>query len=384
MQQPQGLGGGMNLKKINFEKWASMLFCLAFVGALGFLALRYLLPVCIPFFAAWLLAALVRAPAQGLSKHLHLPQKLCAPVLLCLFTALLVWLSGLAVRSLLSELSRLAERTLSGQGALGAMLDSEPFEILSERIPLLARLELFERHPELRERLHTAVSELSSELVHSITAGIPRFVGRVVSALPTVFLATVVTLIAGFTLCIEGDALRAGAWSHIPLLWQQRLSRVGERLREFFRGYLQAYLWLLLLTFGELLIGFLLLRVEYAFLLALLIAVVDMLPVLGVGTVLIPWAVIELLQKDYRLGVGLLILFGAVSLMRQILEPRLVGRRLGLHPLLTLFASYAGWQLFGFLGMLLAPLAVMAIKSAVVLLFWNKDHLCITDKNRKK
>ncbi len=366
--------------KPNFEKWAAMLLCFAVALVALILALRYLLPICLPFLAALALAVLVRSPAKKLAKLLHLPQKLCAPLLLCLFTALLAWILGLAVRSLLTELSHLAERIISGEGSLGTMLDSSPVELLSNRIPLIGRLGLPERYPELCDRLNTALSDALGELVRSLTAGIPRFVGRVVSALPDVLLATVITLIAGFTLCIEGEELRAAVWQRIPLQWQTRLSRTWARLRDFFRGYLQAYLWLLLLTFGELLIGFWILGVEYALLLALFTAIVDILPVLGVGTVLVPWSVIALLQKDYRLGVGLLILYGVISLLRQILEPRLVGRKLGLHPLLTLFASYAGFRLFGVWGMLLAPLVAMAAKSMAVLIFGNGSKLCNTDK----
>ena len=122
---------------------------------------------------------------------------------------------------------------------------------------------------------------------------------------------------------------------------------------------------MLALTFGELLIGFLILGVDYAFLLALIIAVLDMLPVLGVGTVLIPWALVALLQKNFYLGFGLVILYLVMLVLRQIAEPKLLGKSLGLHPLLTLFASYAGFRLFGFLGMLAGPVVATLIKNAL-------------------
>ena len=120
----------------------------------------------------------------------------------------------------------------------------------------------------------------------------------------------------------------------------------------------------MLITFSILLIGFLILKIPYALLLALLSAIVDMLPVLGVGTVLIPWAAVLLLQKNYYLGFALLILYAVCVLVRQVAEPKLIGKSLGLHPVLTLFATYVGFELFGVIGMLLAPFLALLARTA--------------------
>jgi len=114
-----------------------------------------------------------------------------------------------------------------------------------------------------------------------------------------------------------------------------------------------------------LLAGFLLLNVERAVLAALLTSLVDLLPVLGVGTVLVPWSVLAFLSGDVFRGVGLLVLFGIMVVVRQFLEPRIVGGSLGIHPLLTLLAVFAGFRLFGFAGMLGAPILLYAVKAAV-------------------
>ena len=101
------------------------------------------------------------------------------------------------------------------------------------------------------------------------------------------------------------------------------------------------------------------------FILALLIAVVDFLPLLGTGLVLIPWAAVSLLLGEVSLGIGLLVLYGISSVVRQILEPKLIGEGLGLHPLLSLAAMYAGLKLFGVWGMILAPLVTAGVKSVL-------------------
>jgi predicted PurR-regulated permease PerM len=103
--------------------------------------------------------------------------------------------------------------------------------------------------------------------------------------------------------------------------------------------------------------------VRYAFLLALVTAVLDALPVLGVGVVLVPYAAISLISGNTALGVGLLLLYGVITVVRQIAEPRLVGKSLGLHPILMLVSFYAGWKLFGVAGVFIGPLLVMIIKA---------------------
>ena len=118
------------------------------------------------------------------------------------------------------------------------------------------------------------------------------------------------------------------------------------------------------ITFAELLIGFLLLGVEYAVLAAALTAIVDLLPVLGTGTVLLPWVVFCFLRRDVRLGIGLVIMYAVCLIMRQLTEPRVVGTSVGLHPLPTLVAMYVGFRLAGIWGLILFPFAtVIAVKS---------------------
>ncbi|MBQ9151486.1 MAG: AI-2E family transporter, partial [Clostridia bacterium] len=120
-----------------------------------------------------------------------------------------------------------------------------------------------------------------------------------------------------------------------------------------------------LLTFCLSFIGLALLRVPYAFILALLLAVVDLLPLLGTGIILIPWALVCLLLGQVKLGIGLLVLYAVATLVRQILEPKLIGDGLGLHPLVSLLSMYAGLRLFGVWGMILAPLVAAGVRAVV-------------------
>ena len=135
------------------------------------------------------------------------------------------------------------------------------------------------------------------------------------------------------------------------------------RLRAALRGYVLAQGKLLLVTFGVVSLGLLAaLRRPHAVLLGALIAVVDALPVLGSGTVLLPWAAVSLLRGSGGLALGLTVTYAAAAFARSALEPRLLGRQIGLPPLLTLLSLYAGYRLFGLAGMILLPLAVLLAK----------------------
>ena len=218
----------------------------------------------------------------------------------------------------------------------------------------------------MRSKAEELVNGFIEKAITEITERLPSVMGRILSALPNLLLVLFMTVLAGFYFCFDGERIAQSVKELLPDSLKRRFTTWGARLKRISFRYLRAYFYLLLLTVGELFIGFCFLRVRYAFLLAIGIALLDMLPILGVGTVLIPWAVIALLQKNFYLGFGLLILYAAVALLRQIIEPRLIGKSLGVHPLLTLVATYVGFRCFGFLGMLLAPFAALLAKSVIL------------------
>jgi sporulation integral membrane protein YtvI len=185
--------------------------------------------------------------------------------------------------------------------------------------------------------------------------------------IPAAFIFITVTLLACYYFTADNGALKrslsVGLARLTPLPLRDRLPPLGRRLKRLGQSYLRACLLLGLTTFLLTFIGLAVLRIPYAFLLAILLAVVDLLPLLGTGIILIPWAALCLLLGQVKLGIGLLILYGVSTLIRQILEPKLIGDGLGLHPLVSLGAMYAGLRLFGVWGMILSPLVTAAVVS---------------------
>ena len=352
------------MEKINWERWASVAVCMAAAGVAIWLGGRLIVTCLLPFFLAWGLSLGITPLAERASRRLHCSPKLCAVLLLTGTLCLAVFLIGVSVNRLLAELQGLLNRLLEQGGAsediLAGRLDF--FQGVSAKIGFLNRFSENANAEAFRERFDEMVGNALAEAISSVSAALPGIAAKMFAAMPSVLLFIVVTVIAGFYFCIDRRGIESSLLSMLPKGIRDRTPAWKEKIRRISFRYLRAYLILLLLTFAELFLGLSILRVEYAFLLAAIIALVDVLPVFGVGAVLVPWAIVELIRRRFQLGIGLLILYGAVSLVHQIMEPKLVGKSLGLHPLLTLVSGYVGFRLFGVVGMAVAPLVALLLR----------------------
>lgn len=191
-------------------------------------------------------------------------------------------------------------------------------------------------------------------------------VSHLLTRLPDLALFLLTAVLSSFMLSAKLPQLLTLWEKHAPKVWQQRLGSLGKTLKRTLGAWLLAQGKLMTVTFLILTSGLLILRVDYALLLGLGIALLDALPVFGSGIILIPWSLIRFLQADTFRGVGLLLLYGAAALTRTALEPQILGRQIGLDPLLTLAALYAGYRFLGVLGMILFPMGALIGKQ-----FWD-------------
>ncbi len=366
------------------RKWetrAAIVICAAAGVAAVLFGVRLLFGVLLPFVLAWGLSLAVSPAANALAGKTRVPRKVWAVLLLVLTIGLLVAGISAGVARGIRELedllaALLAEGHFGGSGESAERAEraesaesaesGEAFDWfgkITAGVGLFRRAEVGEKYEMFREEFNAMMGEMLSSFAGALSAKLPGLAGKLISAMPAALLFVLVTVIAGFYFCVEPGQVGKFLTAHLPRRLAEKIPSLRARAKAVSLRYLRAYLLILFVTFVQLFIGFLILRVRYAFLLSLLVAVVDFLPVLGVGTVLVPWAIIELLRKNFHLGFGLLILFAAVTVLRQIIEPRLIGKSLGVHPLAALIAGYAGWRWFGFLGMALGPVAVLAVSA---------------------
>jgi sporulation integral membrane protein YtvI len=298
-------------------------------------------------------ASIIHPLAKKTQRRLRLPYKLCAAVYVALLLLLLSALLFFLISRLTEELRELVawvedhqEQIVEKIGVLFSFVErlSERFSFMKQAVGSSA----------VGESVDVMVSDWISKSITSMGTWITAGVGRMLLSIPKALILLLITVMACFYWSMDYTSIQGYIWSVFPRSMQVRAEAMREKARSAFRRYIRAYVILWCLTFCEVLIGLLLLKQPYAFLISALVATVDILPVLGAGTILIPWAIMLMLLGNYTVGSGLLVLYGVLTIVRQIAEPRIVGESLGLHPLASLLCIVLGLQLFGVFGMIFA------------------------------
>lgn len=196
-------------------------------------------------------------------------------------------------------------------------------------------------------------------LSEAISKYLSSFAANTAKSAPMFITGTVVTIIASCYIAKDFDRFKASIKSVLPEKFKIISSEIIKLLKSNINRIVVGYLKLMCITFVLLSIGLTLLRVKYAIMLAGIIAIVDLLPIIGTGTILIPWGIVKVLFGDYYCGIGLLILYLIISFIRNVIEPKIIGKQIGLHPLIALLSVFVGLKLFGFIGIFAMPIAVI-------------------------
>ncbi len=355
----------MDFKRIDFVRYASMLICFVGVAAVLYLAFKYLLFAILPFLIAWGIAFLIRPASEYLHKKTRLSKKLLNFILVLLAFFLLGSVIFLLVSQAISEIKALVYR-----------LEENPF-IISDGIASIkdkidafrVRFQIFDTKN--RDTGNSFFDEYVVGIVEkgasAFISGASKIIGRFILVLPRVLIFTFVSVISAFYFSMDLKNVNQGVLSILPKKWQTVGKQTKNKL--FITGlkYLRSYLTITLIVFSLLLIGFFILKIKYTFIISLVCALVDFLPVLGVGSILIPWSVISFATGNLKLGIGLVVIYLIITVTRQIIEPKIVGANFGIHPLLTLFSMYLGLSLFGVFGMIIGPLVAVTVKGSLSL-----------------
>lgn len=320
------------------------------------LSMRYLLPALAPFLLAFFLAWLVEPCVKYISYHLGWKRWV---------TCLSICLLGLSVTTILSVLlfSQLWNECLTFFQALPSM--SQEFTTIASRLDSLAYPYIIAfpttTQPYLWDVLHQLERVLSSFPTLLLDWLIPQLT-RGLQHLPNLGFTTTISVLAFYFTSSEYNRLQSIIISLTPCNIRPLILPVPHRLRSSLGGWLKSQLVLMALCFLQLLLLFLLLNLDYALTLALLISLIDALPVFGAGAVLIPWAIFQCVLGNFTLGMSLILTYLLVSMVRATVEPKLIGAHVGIPPLFTLITLYIGFQYGGILGVILAPIVSIFIK----------------------
>ena len=343
-------------KNDGWQSRAGRLFCVSVALAGVYLALKYALGVLLPFLSAWLIGALLSALARRSAERLGGKKKSWAVFYSAVFWVLAFVLCYLAVDKLIREAREMM--ALIGEREEDITLWIK--DVVNTLTALPSKLPFLGSIGSAGERVSAFVSNSLQRMAERVGEAFATGVGRAALGAPGVVLGLIACIISSVYIAVGWENMRDYLFGLAPEGW--RIRDISKRVASGLRGYGRAYFWLFVITFTELYVGLLLLGRRYAFFISFVVAIFDLLPLFSAGVVLVVWGIVLIADGSYLTGVGMLLLFGVITVIRQIAEPRLVGKQLGIHPLATLMSMYIGFRLFGFWGMILSPVGALALK----------------------
>ena len=326
---------------------------------------NYLWGAILPFIIAYILAECFRPIVRYSERNERFPKRFFVLMVVVIAAGSLAGLIFAITRQLIreiAELSAVIKNTITLMQA-DEQYARDMIELINSMVPFI---DLTERLWAMRSNLNQELLGLIGSVAESVSGNLISFVGNVASFLPNAVFSAVVAIISTYYIAVDRVKINCFFLSLFPKKIRPKLKRAKEIVANTVLKYLHAYGLLFGITFAELLITFSVLRTEYSFFLALLVAIVDILPLLGAGAVLIPWGVISLVSGDYRSGTVLLVGYAVITLVRQIIEPKIVGKFIGLSPLAALASMYIGLKTVGIIGVFAFLMAAMILKRILI------------------
>lgn len=310
---------------------------------------KYAFVLFLPFVIAWGVSMATRPFGKKISRGTKIPEKVIRVILTLLLLlgsiAIVVSASVYAVREAWDFIMGVLENDTL-YDTLGKIMN--PLSGLLGEKEGAAELEA-----KISEAIKSALSSVLSKIVSAIT--------DIAASIPNALFFLLITVISSVYFSYDLDRINSFIRSVLPKKISNLLTNFKKKFLDTLIKYLRSYIIIMLITFIVMLFGFLVLKVKYAVLFAFVVAILDALPLIGVGTVLIPYSVYHLIFGNFGLGIGLMVLFVSHQLLRQFAEPKIVGKSLGIHPIVSLLLLYVGYFAFGFLGLLFVPLLGVVI-----------------------
>lgn len=322
-----------------------------------------------PFLIGWIIALIAGPVVRFLEKKLKIRRKAGSAFVIIAVIGLVVLAGYLLVANLVHELTGFA-------GDLPQMWDSlqEDFDAIAKNFSVV-----YDKLPEdiqnTIDNIADSASDIAGDFIGKLSSPTIAAVGNFAKQLPTFIIGLIMCLLSSYLFVAEKEQIMQGIKKHMPeaLLYRLRLMKrsLVKAVGGYFKAQIKIEVWIYLL----LVIGFFVLGVDYAPLIAFGIAILDFLPFFGTGTAMVPWAIVKFLSADYIMTIGLLVIWGVSQLVRQIIQPKIVGDSVGMPPLPTLFLLYIGYMLGGVMGM------IVAVPIGIILFTMYEEGAFDTTKN---
>ena len=326
--------------------------------------LRYAVFVVMPFLIGFLIAATLSPIDRYLTKKYSLKRKPAAILILLIFYATVgMFITVLAVKlaswvgSVSSRLPEIYSETVEPLFENASLYIDRIFDRLGGYVDGNFAGTVGGFIDSARKSVGAAVSDVSVRAIawlSGFAASVPKFIVELLFS-----------VISGFFFVVDYEDIMKYAKSRLPKKAVGIMTELRDKFFLTIVRYMRSYAIIMMLTFAELFVGLIIIGNKNAIVIAFLISLFDMLPVLGTGMIMIPWGIIELLHGNIGYGAGIIVIWAVVTVVRNVIEPRIVGRQVGLHPLFTLIAMFVGTKLFGFLGLILLPVGLSMVFSVL-------------------
>lgn len=317
-----------------------------------FVSGKFLLGSLFPFVIAFFVASIMQKPAEYISGKIHIKKGVCA---LLLSTALYIALAGITV-FLIFRIFSFASKGISFITDFGNTLGTSLNRSRDEIDKILKDIS-----PVFKATGETMIDGAVKNISQKLTAFLTNVASSIVKSAPSFLFSSIVALAATCYIAKDFDHLSRFVKGLLKEETIGKIRKIKSILKTEVLKMLRGYFVLALITFGELFAGLMILGVKSAFLISLVTAVIDILPVLGVGAVLLPWGILCLLSGKAFLGGGILVLYAVITLVRNFLEPKIVGNRTGINPLFILLAMFLGLKLMGAAGIIILPVTLIVV-----------------------
>ena len=359
----------MNTSAKKYLKAVINLIVAAIIVLLTVLLLPRVLVFFMPFVIGWIIAWIAAPLVSFFEKKLKVRRKAGSVFVIVVVIGLVVLAGYLVGSKLIREGIRfvedLPEMWASTQGDLDRI--AKKFSIVYEKLPVDVQNTMNNFGSQISNTVAAAIGKLSSPTIAAV--------GNFAKQLPSIIIGIIMCLLSSYFFVAERDQFRSSVTKYLPESFVGRFRLIKQSLLKAVGGYFKAQIKIEIWIYLLLVTGFFILQVDYALLIALGIAFLDFLPFFGTGTVMVPWAVVKFLNAEYPMTIGLLLLWGVSQLVRQIIQPKIVGDSVGMPPIPTLFLLYIGYKGAGVFGM------IVAVPIGLILWTMYEEGLFDTTKN---
>ncbi|MBR5808622.1 MAG: sporulation integral membrane protein YtvI [Clostridia bacterium] len=318
-------------------------------------AIGYAVWLFAPFIIAYFVSLIVNPMVHGIEKRFRLPRGVCAILVIVLTVGVLGGIITAIIWKVIDEVRNVYE----------------DLPIIYENVRIAwIKISVFfsDFVAMLPENLQNVFDDTSNQVLDwfaniATNTQIVRSAGNIAKKLPSIFVVTVVFILSLYFMITDAKKVSLAVKKPFSEEFIQKMKEFKTEIKKYVGGYLKAQLTIMCISFTIILIGLSILKIDYALVIAIAVAILDALPFFGSGAVLWPWAIIAFIMGDVLLGVGLIIIYLAVILMRQFVEPKIVSQNIGIHPITTLMSMYVGFRIFSIGGMIVGPLVMVLLVS---------------------